>query len=174
MQQNIFLIGMPSSGKSTLGRKLAAQLGYNFVETDDIIVNSQEKSIAEIFAQQGEAYFRTLERDLLHTLGPNQKLVISTGGGMPCFHHNIDYMLQNGLCVYLNVPVQSIYERMISSHKNERPLIDLSDREKLMENLIARHQMRHPIYNRAHIIISQDFTVRHLVAAISNYTSAKG
>jgi shikimate kinase len=160
---------MPSSGKSTLGRRLAAQLGYNFLETDDSLVSQQGKSIAQIFSDHGEAYFRELERDLLRSVQAMQSLVVSTGGGMPCFHNNIEYLLQNGLCIYLNVPIQAIFERMTSSSKNDRPLIDLSNPQKLLANLSERHLQRHPIYNKAHIVINDNFTVQNLIAKINEY-----
>jgi shikimate kinase len=169
MNTNIFLIGMPSSGKSTLGRKLAAQMGYNFLETDDIIVNQQGKSITKIFEEDGENRFRVLERDLLHSIGPKQRLVVSTGGGMPCFHGNINYMLTNGLVVFINVPIEALYERLIASNKNDRPLIQLNNRTQLLENLRTRHSQRLPIYSQAPIQIKENFTWQHLAEIVRQY-----
>src|SRR5690606_40196674 len=103
--RNIFLVGMPSSGKSTLGRRLAKELGYTFIDLDQMIVNDQDLSIPDIFSKYGEDYFREVESRLLKSIAPNQQNFVATGGGGPCFFANLDYILESGDRFYLDVRV---------------------------------------------------------------------
>jgi shikimate kinase len=161
--KNIYLIGMPSSGKSTLGRALAVTLGYEYVDMDEMIVQNEQRSVFQIFQDSGEAYFRKIECDLLQSFLPNQKKVISTGGGVPVFFDNMAFILKNGISVYLDVLPQNLFERIYNSSKNDRPLIDKSDSEKLLENLIEKYNYRYPYYSQADIIIREDYTVAHII-----------
>ena len=90
--KNIFLVGMPSSGKSTLGRRLARALGYRFADLDKLIVQDQKRTIPEIFASEGEDYFRKVEQRILRATQQNRSLVVATGGGAPCFFDNMDFI----------------------------------------------------------------------------------
>ena len=96
---NIILIGYMGSGKTTLGKKLAKKLGFEFLDTDDFIEDSTNKSIPEIFNELGEDGFRKLEYDVLNALDVNN-CVISVGGGMPCFYNNIDTLNSIGVTCY--------------------------------------------------------------------------
>jgi shikimate kinase len=151
--KNIYLIGMPSSGKSTLGKRMADILHYRFVDTDRLIVREEGRSIAEIFAQSGEAYFRDAERRVLRTIRPGGSLVVSTGGGMPCFHNNMDYINATGVSVFLDVPVSTLYSRMLTSAQYDRPLYQPNDPD-LLSDLQQRYENRLPFYSQASIIIS--------------------
>ena len=164
--ENIYLIGMPSSGKSTLGRSLSTHLGFEYVDMDDILVQQEGRTIAQIFAENGEDYFRKIESELLKTFIPNQKKVISTGGGVPCFFDNMDSILKNGISIYLNVSPQGLFERIVNSNKNDRPLIDKSDHEILLKTLTDKYQYRYQFYSRAQIIISEDFTLKHILTEL--------
>lgn len=161
--ENIYLIGMPSSGKSTLGRSLATHLGYEYVDMDDILVHQESRTIAQIFEENGEDYFRKIESDLLKTFTPNQKKMISTGGGVPCFFDNMDFIKKNGISIYLNVTPQSLFDRIINSTKNDRPLIDKSDHETLLKTLADKYKYRYQFYSQADIMISEDFTLKHIL-----------
>jgi shikimate kinase len=167
--KNIYLIGMPSSGKSTLGRALASTLGYEYIDMDDIIVAKEGRSIQQIFQESGEPYFRKIEADFLRSFLPNQKKVISTGGGVPVFYDNIDFILENGISIYLDVSPQQLYERIASSTKNDRPLIDKSDSEKLLAGLIEKYNYRYNYYSKANIIIKEDFTVKNIILKLKQY-----
>ena len=90
--KNIFLLGMPSSGKSTLGRSLAREIGYEFVDMDKRIEIRELLTIAEIFNLKGEPYFRTVESEMLRSFPADAGLVESTGGGVPCFHDNMAFI----------------------------------------------------------------------------------
>jgi shikimate kinase len=149
--KNIFLIGMPSSGKSTLGRKLARALSYRFVDLDKLIVKDQKKTIPELFQEKGEAYFREVESRLLLQTRPNQWLVVATGGGAPCFFDNMKFIKSAGLSIFINVPPAELAHRILQHGKDDRPL--LSGVTELEQELELRLQNRLPFYTQA------DFTV---------------
>ena len=152
--KNIFLIGMPSSGKSTLGKRIANALQYRFVDTDRLIVRQENgQPIADIFAQLGEAYFREAERRVLRTIRPGSSLVVSTGGGMPCFHDNMRYINATGVSVFLDVPVPVLHNRMLVHAQHDRPLYNPNDPD-LLSSLQQRYETRLPFYRQANIIIS--------------------
>ncbi len=154
---------MPSSGKSTLGRALAVALQYEYVDMDEILVANEGRSIFDIFNENGEEYFREIESELLNTFKINQKKVISTGGGVPCFFNNMDFILKNGISIYLDVTPEGLFERIASSTKNDRPLIDKSDAKKLMDNLKVKYNYRYKFYSQANIVIQTDFSVKHIL-----------
>lgn len=143
---------MPSSGKSTLGKRVAALLHYRFLDTDRLIVREEGRSIADIFAQLGEGYFREAERRVLRTIRPGGSLVISTGGGMPCFHDNMDYINATGVSVFLDVPVATLYSRMVTHAQHDRPLYSPSNPD-LLRSLQERYEARLPFYSQANIHI---------------------
>ncbi len=148
---------MPSSGKSTLGKRIADALHYRFVDTDKLIVREEGRSIADIFAQSGEDYFREAERRVLRTIRPGASLVVSTGGGMPCFHDNMTYINATGVSVFLDVPVDVLVRRIMGHGQEDRPLNNAANPE-LPLVLQQRYQTRLPIYAQAHIIISGETT----------------
>jgi shikimate kinase len=155
--KNIFLIGMPSSGKSTLGKRIADVLHYRFVDTDKVITREKGRSIADIFAQSGEAYFREIERDVLRSIRAGTNLVVSTGGGMPCFHGNMDYINATGVSIFLDVPVPVLARRILAHAHEDRPLNNASDPE-LLATLQKRYEDRLPVYTQANITISGETT----------------
>ena len=163
--KNIYLIGMPSSGKSTLGKRMADALHYHFLDTDRMIVRTEGRSIADIFSKDGEAYFREAERCVLRTIKPGQNLVVSTGGGMPCFHDNMDYIRVTGVSVFLDVPLHALLRRMLAHNGNDRPLYQPSDPD-LADALQQKYNVRLPYYQQADITVSGEAdaeTVLHKV-----------
>jgi shikimate kinase len=166
--QNIYLLGMPSSGKSTLGRALAKQLGYLFLDMDKVIEELEQMTISEIFEQKGEEYFRKLERDVLRTIPPNSRLVVSTGGGAPCFFDNIETIKRNGYSIYVDVSVETLLERMLNAKRNDRPLYQKEDQD-LQQKLQQKYQERQPYYRQANLCIAHDnLTVEHLSQVLNN------
>ncbi|NDU96082.1 shikimate kinase [Spirosoma terrae] len=163
--KNIFLIGMPSSGKSTLGKKIADALHYRYVDTDKLIVRDEGRSIPEIFAQSGEDYFREAERRVLRTIRPGDSTVVSTGGGMPCFNDNISYINASGISVFLDVPVAILVQRILAHGAEDRPLNNPTDPD-LLATLQQRYMNRLPIYNQAHIVISGETNEEYVLRRI--------
>ncbi len=135
-KQNIVLVGMPSSGKTTVGRLLADRLNRRFIDTDAEIVRRLGKPIPEIFAESGEAYFREQERQVIADLTKEQGIVIATGGGSVLNNENVFNLKANGLVFYLDRPL----EKLIST--KDRPLA--SDRAAL-ERLYAERRDKYQL-----------------------------
>lgn len=144
----IFLIGYMGAGKTTLGRALGKKLGIEFIDLDSYIENRYCQSVSQIFADKGEEGFREIERRMLHEVGEFEDLIISTGGGTPCFFDNIEYMNNQGATVFLDVPVERLFIRL-SIAKKKRPLImDKSD-EELRAFIAEQLAKREPYYIKA-------------------------
>lgn len=134
----LFLIGLPGSGKSTIGHALANRLSMNFVDLDHEIEAREGMLVPDIFATRGEDYFRRLEADLLHVWASSEKsFVMSTGGGTPCFFDGINVINQNGISVFLDETVDVIVSRL--AHNTHRPLL-LSD--NVADMLIKLEKLR--------------------------------
>jgi len=151
--KRVFLWGMPGSGKSTLGRKLASKLNWEFVDLDELIVEHAGKSIPEIFEESGESGFREMESEVLATVLGNVFAVISTGGGAPCFLNNAEKMNASGLSVLLDVPMGMLAHRL-SHAKEVRPLVSGTDKEELLQKLETMYADRASAYNKAHLIFN--------------------
>lgn len=150
----IFLVGYMGAGKTTLGRALAKKLGLPFIDLDSYIEERFHKTISQIFAEKGEEYFRDLERRMLHEVGDFENVIISTGGGTPCFFDNIEYMNSQGTTVYLDVPIERLFIRL-SIARNKRPLIKDKNDEELRTFIIDQLAARAPHYSKArHIFIA--------------------
>ncbi|UBM58422.1 shikimate kinase [Marinilongibacter aquaticus] len=155
MTTNIFMLGMPSSGKSTLGRQLAKELNYDFLDLDKRIEIIEGKKIQEIFRLEGEEYFRKVESEQLKKIPTDDGLVIATGGGTPCFFDNMDFILENGISIFLDVPPEKLEERMKASRRNNRPMFKLEN-EDLLGTLTETYNNRIDCYKRASIVIEGD------------------
>ncbi|MFC2081408.1 shikimate kinase [Bacteroidota bacterium] len=148
----VFLIGFMGSGKSTAGKQLALRLGYSFVDTDQLIVEKFGMTINEIFDSLGEEAFREGEASLLNELISKRDLVVSTGGGLPCYGDNMDVINNNGISVYLRLVPDALFNRLVF-RKYKRPLIrDLSD-EELRAFINEKLAEREPFYNKARHIL---------------------
>jgi shikimate kinase len=151
---NIFLIGLPGSGKSTLGRKLAQILGFTLVDTDAEIVAQEGESIEAIFKHKGETYFRETERAVLHKIAASpQHQLISTGGGMPCFFDNIEFMNQSGIPIFIDVPIEALQKRLLGQNRQNRPMLANKSEEEVLIFLQQKYQERFPFYSKATLSI---------------------
>lgn len=151
-QRNIVLIGLMGCGKSTIGRALAQNLHYPFVDTDEHIEALEKRSITQIFTNDGEDYFRKAETDLIGSLVEMnvQKHIIATGGGLPAQKQNQSLLKKLGYVVWLNADLDLLHER--TSQKNHRPLLQNDNPKKTLENLL---EQRAPAYKKcAHLTIS--------------------
>ncbi len=151
-----------ATGKSTLGRVLAKSLQWDFIDMDDLIEEKEKMSIADIFEQKGEDYFRKLEKAILRDFEPDSKLVIATGGGTPCFNDNISEMLDNGIVVYLQASYLKVLSRLIGE-KTHRPLVKDKSSVELRRFVKQQLTIRRPYYEQADITIRNSGRVEHVV-----------
>ncbi len=159
----IFLIGMPGAGKSTLGRALAEKLMMNFFDLDKEIEKREGMSVEEIFHDKGEVYFRAKEQQTLREItAKHHSFMMATGGGAPCFHQSIDFMLAEGRVLFLDISLPSLFARVQNS--TDRPLLALQSNEALMERLSRLREERLPIYKQAHHTIEEkDLTLAYVM-----------
>jgi shikimate kinase len=137
------------SGKTTIGKLVAARLGYGFVDMDTHIENKQFKSVSQIFSEKGEAEFRRLEQSCLHEVAEFDDVIIATGGGAPCFFDNMDYMNSHGLTVYLKLTAKELADRLEAIGGNKRPLIASKKGEELRQFIAEGLSGREPFYDKA-------------------------
>lgn len=144
----IFLIGYMGCGKSTLGRALQKASALEFIDLDHYIENRFHQTVSELFASRGEAGFRKAERAMLEEVADMENVVIACGGGTPCFFDNMELMNEKGLTVWLNTPIDRLYERL-QRNRSKRPILaDKSDAE-LMDFIQRALKDREPQYSKA-------------------------
>ncbi|OFX57820.1 MAG: shikimate kinase [Bacteroidetes bacterium GWB2_41_8] len=148
----IYLIGYMGSGKSTLGRKLAAALNLTFIDLDTFLEEKYFRTIPQIFAEEGEAEFRKKEQKVLHEVAAFDNVIVATGGGAPCFFDNMDVMNNSGFCIFLDVDTDSLVNRLIHA-KTERPIIKGKSPDELHHFIDEMMMKRRPFYEKAHHII---------------------
>lgn len=158
---NVILIGYMGSGKTTLGKKLASRLGLQFIDTDKLIEKEENITINEIFANHGETYFRELEKKLVLQLKKKDNLLISTGGGLPCFNNLMGELNEMGLTIYLKRPAKELTDRVFNS-KKKRPLTAGKSEEELIAFIENALSEREVFYSNAHIIA--DRNVQNIVS----------
>ena len=144
----IFLIGYMGAGKTTLGKAFARAMGLTFVDLDWYIEERYHKTVSQIFAERGEDGFRELEKRMLHEASDFEDVVISVGGGTPCFFNNMDYMNQVGETVFLDVDNQVLFRRLKVA-KQQRPLLANKTDEELMAFIQEALEKRLPHYTKA-------------------------
>jgi shikimate kinase len=145
----IVLMGYMASGKSAVGKLLAQELKIQFIDLDDFIEEKESLTIAEIFELKGEIYFRKKEGEYLQELfNLNKEVIISLGGGTPCYGNNIEIIENNSISFYLKASIQTIYERL-TGETAKRPIVASIGNDNLKE-FIAKHLFERDIfYNRA-------------------------
>ncbi len=163
----IFLIGYMGSGKSTLGKALAKNLKYRFVDLDKHIEKSYGKTISQIFETKGEQAFREIEKDYLHKTIDMENTIISTGGGTPCFFENMDWMNEKGITIYIKMTVDGLFNRLING-KEERPLLQKLDAEEMKEFIHNSLSKREPFYLKArHVIKGENVKPKQIISLLN-------
>ncbi len=148
----IYLIGFMGSGKSTAGKNLATLLNWEFTDLDEMVEKYSGKTIPEIFQKEGEDYFRKLETEMLDSLKSVENLVVSTGGGTPCFNDNMAFMLKTGLTIYLKMTPEQLFDRL-SGSTDLRPLVKNIDNDHLLDFIEDKLKLREQWYNMAEISV---------------------
>lgn len=146
--RRIILIGYMGSGKTTVGKALSKETGMMFYDLDWYIESRMRKTVAQIFAEKGEEGFRKIEHNMLHEVAEFENVIISCGGGTPCFFDNIDYINQQGEVVYLKATPEVLYRHLMMG-KVERPLIKNKTPEELIAYITEQVAKREEFYNKA-------------------------
>ena len=148
----IFLIGFMGCGKTTLGKKLAKHLNYNFIDLDSYIEKTTNKTITEIFENKGEKTFRIVEKESLMEVCKKDNLVIATGGGTPCFFDNMQKILDSGKAIYLKMEIEDLLERL-ETEKSQRPLIENKSTKELENFIRNKLSEREYFYKKSNYIL---------------------
>lgn len=143
------------AGKTTLGKAFARKLNLPFVDLDWYMEERFHKTVGELFVERGEAGFRELEKNMLHEVGAFEDVVISTGGGAPCFFDNMDFMNRNGKTVFLNVHPDVLFRRLRVA-KQQRPILQGKQDDELKEFIIRALEKRTPFYSQAQYVFNAD------------------
>lgn len=149
----IFIIGFMGSGKSTLGRPVARAMGYDFVDLDHYIEQQEGATISQIFESGGEANFRALEHRYLRELVGRDNVVISTGGGAPCFNDNMTLMKASGTTIYLKQEPELLASRLENA-KVRRPLLEGKNHDELLHYIRQTLAQREEYYEQASIVVA--------------------
>ena len=163
--RKVFLVGMPGSGKSRMAKFISSVTDLTYKDLDDEIERTEGKSIKEIFKNHGETYFRNKETKILKNIIEKDKnLIIATGGGTPCFNHNIDLINKSGLSIFLNTSMDVIVERI--SRKNKRPLFQNKDVEETVKKMF---QERIKFYSKSRHHVTKNNRDK-VLSIINSYT----
>lgn len=146
--RRIIIIGYMGAGKTTVGKTLAQELNLPFYDLDWYIESRMRKTVKEIFDERGEEGFRLIEHNLLHEVAEFEDVIISCGGGAPCFYDNIDYMNQQGDTVYLKATPEVLYGHL-KMGKSVRPLLQNKTSEEVKEFINEQLVVREPYYSKA-------------------------
>ncbi len=150
--RNLALIGFMGTGKSVVGQFAAAQLGFDFVDTDALVEEGAGRKISDLFRDEGEPAFRERERAVVKELATRQRTVIATGGGLVTYRDNLDLLKTHALAVCLWASAEVIFER-VRAH-NHRPLLQDADPLGTIRTLLAA---RERFYRQADVLINAEF-----------------
>lgn len=162
--RRIILIGYMGSGKTTIGKALSKETGMMFYDLDWYIESRMRKTVAQIFAEKGEEGFRMIEHNMLHEVAEFEDVIISCGGGTPCFFDNMDYLNQQGQVVYLKASPEVLYKHLLMG-KVERPLLKGKSPEELIVFIKEQLDKREPFYTKARYTLD--------VSLMDNYEKIK-
>ena len=162
--RRIILIGYMGAGKTTVGKALSKELGIIFYDLDWYIENRMRNSVSQIFAERGEEGFRKMEHNMLHEVAEFEDVIISCGGGTPCFFDNMDYLNQQGQTVYLKATPEVLYKHLLMG-KGERPLLKGKSPEELITFIREQLEKREPFYSKAKYTLD--------VSLLDNYDKIK-
>ncbi len=151
MDTNLYLVGFMGTGKSTVGRLVARQVGFDFVDSDHEIERLQGKPVSQIFAEQGEAAFRAMERGFVERGHPAKRCVVSCGGGLIVPPGMLELLRGRGVVVCMHAPIDTIIQRTL--HATHRPLLAVENPEQRLRDLYAQ---REGLYRRSGTLVLTD------------------
>jgi len=166
----IFLVGFMGSGKTHWGRLWSADNPFSFVDLDHTIEKEEGKTIAKIFEEKGEDYFRQLETTTLRSFGENENIIIACGGGTPCFNNNMQWMNEHGVTVYLRATPKQLANRL-AKEQEQRPLLHSVDKHELENFIEQKLNEREAFYSEAQIIFDEENATVETIKEIINYQS---
>ena len=146
--RRIVLVGYMGSGKTTMGKALSKETGMMFYDLDWYIENRMHTTVSKLFTERGEEAFRKIEYNMLHEVAEFEDVIISCGGGTPCFFDNMDYLNQQGDVVYLKASPDTLYKHLLMA-KVERPLLKGKSPEELIAYITEHLKERAPFYEKA-------------------------
>jgi|SRR6185437_11254388 len=167
----VFLIGMPACGKTSIGKRLAKKIQFTFIDLDHHLADKENKSVATIFSEKGENFFRELEAKYLKEISNTKSnTIISVGGGTPCFHNNLQFMLSTGKVFYLNTSAETLFQRLKEDTK--RPMFSGLTQGQIKGKINSLLQQREIFYLQADHTIStahksDDAIIEEMSAIIS-------
>jgi shikimate kinase len=142
-------------GKTTLAKKLASKLSYEWLDTDTFIENQEGLTVSQIFTTHGETYFRTLELKVIQSLDISVPTVVSTGGGLPCFNNLMAQLNEKGITIYLERSPKELYQRLHQG-KTKRPLLADKTDDELFKFIEENLEKRYPIYRQSKYILDRE------------------
>ena len=152
------------AGKTTVGKALSKAMGLQFYDLDWYIESRMRKTVAQIFAERGEEGFRLIERNMLHEVAEFEDVILSCGGGTPCFFDNMDYLNGQGETIYLKADPEVLYKHLLMG-KIERPLLKNKTPEQLIDFIKEQLEKREPFYTKAKHVLD--------VSLMDNYEKIK-
>jgi shikimate kinase len=162
------LIGLPGAGKSTVGRHVAKSLGREFLDFDDEISRSEGKTVASIFSEHGERYFRKLEMDLTRALARRSAMIVAPGGGWICQPGVPELLVGTGRTIYLRVTPEAVFRRL--RRISERPLLAGDDP---LGKLEALYSARRAVYEKAdYVVDAENLTREELITEVARIAAA--
>lgn len=160
MDTNLYLVGFMGTGKSTVGRLVARQMGFTFVDSDHEIERRQGRPVSQIFAEQGEAAFRAMEREFIEQGHPARRCVVSCGGGLIVPPGMLELLRGRGVVICMHAPIETILQRTM--HATHRPLLAVENPEQRLRELYAQ---RESLYRRAGTMVLTDKRPMREIAA---------
>jgi shikimate kinase len=170
MKDIIFLMGMPGCGKSTFGKKLARKLDFDFIDLDEYIENKTQTTIEILFSEKGEHFFRNLESECLkEIISFDKKLVLSLGGGTPCFNDNLKSIKNSGVSIFLDASIKLLADRILNAIQIS-PMFKNLNKEETINKLEELQKTRYSFYKQADLIVNiVDLKLTDIIQLLNNH-----